>query len=337
MEFLEEPTRIDEQTWDKGTKPLVTVSCITYNHEEFIREAIESFLMQKTTFPVEILIHDDASTDGTADIIREYENAYPGLIKPIYQTENQYSKGIKIPATYQHSRTKGKYYAICEGDDYWIDPLKLQKQVSFLEENDEYVLACGGFVRLDNKTGDKTEEIKFFNKRENSAGYTFDKYDLKKGWIAKTLTVICRRSALTGYNTKKYNYSRDVHLIHHLLEKGKGFYFTDLFGVYRLHSQGVFSPQSEIERIQQGYNIYKEIYENYQDDTSRFLYLNSLKCMFSAGLVTIRSKNYFTKIKKAFSLTVSFREVCLLLIALIPPLHRFVYKWRPLNQYNQKQ
>ena len=91
--------------------------------------------MQKTDFPFEILIHDDASTDGTADIIREYEAKYPDIIKPIYQTENQYSKGIKVSQVYQFPRAKGKYIALCEGDDYWTDPYKLQKQVDFRSES----------------------------------------------------------------------------------------------------------------------------------------------------------------------------------------------------------
>ena len=104
-------------------EPLVSICCLTYNHAPYIRDAIEGFLMQKTNFPVEILIHDDASTDGTADIIREYETRYPDIIKPIYQTENQYSKGVKISREYQFSRARGKYIALCEGDDYWTDKL----------------------------------------------------------------------------------------------------------------------------------------------------------------------------------------------------------------------
>lgn len=119
--------------------PLVSICCITYNHEKYIQQCLEGFLIQKTTFPFEILIHDDASTDRTADIIREYETKYPDIIKPIYQTENQYSKGVFISATYNWSRAKGKYIALCEGDDYWIDPMKLQKQVDFLEAHPE----CG--------------------------------------------------------------------------------------------------------------------------------------------------------------------------------------------------
>lgn len=118
--------------------PLVSVCCITYNHEKYIADAIESFIMQKTDFPIEIIIHDDASTDNTAGIIREYEKKYPSIIKPIYQTENQFSKGKKIMLGFVLPQTKGKYIATCEGDDFWTDPLKLQKQVDFLEANEDY-------------------------------------------------------------------------------------------------------------------------------------------------------------------------------------------------------
>ncbi len=131
-----------------STKPLVSISCVTYNHEKYVRDAIESFLMQKFTFPVEILIHDDASTDRTAEIIREYEKKHPDLIFPIFQSENQYSKGVKISFTYQYPRARGKYIALCEGDDYWTDPLKLQKQVDFLEENPEYVMCAHNTLRV---------------------------------------------------------------------------------------------------------------------------------------------------------------------------------------------
>jgi len=108
--------------------------------EGYIKDALEGFLIQKTDFPFEILINDDASTDSTADIIREYEAQYPNLIKPIYQTENQYSQGKKPNQEFNFPRAIGKYIALCEGDDYWTDPLKLQKQLDFLEENPEYGL-----------------------------------------------------------------------------------------------------------------------------------------------------------------------------------------------------
>ena len=115
----------------------VSVICNAYNHGKYIRDALNGFVMQKTDFRFEILIHDDASTDNTADIIREFEAEYPDKIKPIYQTENQYSKNVWITDVYQLRRSKGKYIAICEGDDYWTDPDKLQKQYDALEAHPE--------------------------------------------------------------------------------------------------------------------------------------------------------------------------------------------------------
>lgn len=130
-------------------KPLVSICCITYNHEKYIAEAIESFLMQETNFPIEIIIHDDASNDNTANIIREYEKKYPDIIKPIYQEENQYSKGIKITQNYISPNVKGKYVATCEGDDFWTDAKKLQKQVDFLETHEDYIMCFHPVVVVD--------------------------------------------------------------------------------------------------------------------------------------------------------------------------------------------
>lgn len=122
----------------------VSVFCLTYNHEPYIREAIESFLMQKTNFPFEIIIHDDASTDGTPRIIQEYAEKYPEIVKPIFQTENQYSKhgGTEFMFRLFSRCAKGKYLAVCDGDDYWTDPYKLQKQYDFMEKHPKCSL-CG--------------------------------------------------------------------------------------------------------------------------------------------------------------------------------------------------
>lgn len=113
----------------------VSVICNAYNHGKYIRKCLEGLVMQKTDFVYEILVHDDASTDNTAEIIREYERQYPQLIKPVYQTENQYSKGGIYP--FQYPRAKGEYIALCEGDDYWTDENKLQRQVDALDAHPE--------------------------------------------------------------------------------------------------------------------------------------------------------------------------------------------------------
>jgi phosphoglycolate phosphatase-like HAD superfamily hydrolase len=117
--------------------PLVSVLCITYNHERYIEGAIRSFLVQKTTFPIEILIHDDASTDGTAAVIRNWQARYPSIIRSVLQTENQFSRGA-CPIAALLPLTRGKYVATCEGDDYWLDASKLQRQVSFLEAHSDF-------------------------------------------------------------------------------------------------------------------------------------------------------------------------------------------------------
>lgn len=131
--------------------PIVTVICLTYNHEAYIEKAIEGFLMQETTFPFEVIIHDDASTDATPEIIREYSEKYPLIIKPIFESENQYSKqgGITLESSFY--KTIGRYIALCEGDDYWVDSRKLQTQYYAMEENPQVdICATQAWVEQDN-------------------------------------------------------------------------------------------------------------------------------------------------------------------------------------------
>jgi glycosyltransferase involved in cell wall biosynthesis len=127
--------RISEQ------KPLVSVVSFTYNHEPYIRDCLEGFLMQKTSFPVEVIIHDDASTDQTADILREYYNKRPDLFHVIIERDNQYSQHKSI-SSQLYELAQGKYIALCEGDDYWIDPNKLQRQFDFMEAHTGFTV-CG--------------------------------------------------------------------------------------------------------------------------------------------------------------------------------------------------
>lgn len=125
----------------QASERLVSICCLAYNHESFIRLTLDGFVNQRTNFSFEIIVHDDFSTDDTAKIIREYEVNYPDLFRVIRQTKNQYSQGIKPIFNFVFPAARGKYIALCEGDDYWTDPFKLQKQVDFLENNSEYVLS----------------------------------------------------------------------------------------------------------------------------------------------------------------------------------------------------
>ena len=133
----------------KSGRPLVSICCITYNQVSYVRDALEGFLKQKTDFPFEVLIHDDASTDGTAEIITEYAQRYPDHIKPILQSVNQYSIGnIGVSGLFNFPRAKGKYIAMCEGDDYWTDEHKLQMQTDYMEEHPDCSL-CFHSARIE--------------------------------------------------------------------------------------------------------------------------------------------------------------------------------------------
>jgi glycosyltransferase involved in cell wall biosynthesis len=234
--------------------PLVSVCCLVYNHESYIRQCIDGFMMQKTDFAFEVLIHDDASTDRTANIIREYEVKYPEIIKPIYQTENQYSKGISIGINYQYPRAKGKYIALCEGDDYWTDPLKLQKQVDFLEANPEY-----GMVYT--RARQYMEKKKMFS--EKLAGKNYETFEnLLTGNTIPTLTVLFRKYFLKSYqneispSTKQWKMG-DYPLWLYIAANSKIKYISDVTGVYRILPESA----SHFEDFNKGLEFINNTYE----------------------------------------------------------------------------
>ncbi len=213
--------------------PLVSICCLTYNHASFISECLTGFVIQKTNFPFEILIHDDASTDGTAEIVREYEAKYPELIKPIYQTENQYSKGVKISPTYQYPRARGKYIALCEGDDFWTDPLKLQKQVDFLEDHPEYSM-CFHNVEVVAEEGCRAETDIYDHLREGD--YTGE--EIITRWTVPTCSVLFRKSCID-----RLPYHPDFKIGDNVLfltcaSCGKIFCMNEKMGVYRRNAGG---------------------------------------------------------------------------------------------------
>lgn len=134
----------------------VSAYCLVFNHEKVLRSALEGFVNQNVDFEYEVIVHDDASTDGSRAIIEEFAARYPHIIKPVYQQENQYSKGVKIIDTFILPRLSGDYIAICEGDDYWTDPEKLQMQVSFLDAHPEYAACVHNTNKLNVHTGNET-------------------------------------------------------------------------------------------------------------------------------------------------------------------------------------
>lgn len=219
-------------------QPLVSVHMITYNHEKFISNAIEGVLIQKTTFPIELIISDDCSKDNTPNIIREFSEKYPNLIKPIFREINMGSINNFID-TFRYCT--GKYIALCEGDDYWTDPYKLQKQVDFLEGNPEYIFTFHDAFILNQSTGEKKLRI---GKR---------KIDENVGLLSLIIQNNIPTASLVFRNILKYNSlpdwffrikKGDYGLCVLLAEKGPGKYIPEPMSVYRIHNGGVWSGSS---------------------------------------------------------------------------------------------
>lgn len=238
-------------------KPIVSILCDTFNHEKFITETLEGFLNQKTTFPFEIIVHDDASTDNTASIVTEFAQKYPLIIKTVLQKENQYSQKINFWSDITFPMAQGKYIALCEGDDYWIDELKLQKQVDFLEDNLDYVITWTDFL-----TKKETELIPNDFSNTLPAVYTIDFNTLFQPYCTYTLTSLFRKEAVDPLDYKKFKYGKDNTLYALALCNGKGAFLNFQGAVYRWHSGGVYSLKTPFFQRYSSYLNIKEILEN---------------------------------------------------------------------------
>lgn len=218
---------------------LVTVSCITFNHEDYIAEAIESFLMQKTKFNFEVIIHDDNSQDRTTIILQEYQKKYPDIIRLILQKENQYSKGIKrMGQTFISPVARGKYIAICEGDDYWTDPYKLQKQVDYMEANPR----CGMCFHSTSKIETSGNELSVSRPYELSQVAPTSDIIANGGGFIRTNSIMYR-SSLMIEPPKFYEESPvgDYPLQMYLSTLDYAYYIDENMSVYRVGVEGSWS------------------------------------------------------------------------------------------------
>ena len=213
-------------------EPLVSIKCLTYNHEPYIRQCLDGFVMQKTNFKFEAIVHDDASTDKTADIIREYAEKYPDIIKPIYETENQYSKHDGSLNRIMNAHMRGKYIAFCEGDDYWIDPLKLQKQVDFLEANPDYSASTHQSIII----GESKRAGKLFLKTVPSCITMNDV--ISNSRLFHTASIVCRSTVKELPQFKGCILSGDKLLILKCAYLGKIDFLNESMCVYRKHAEG---------------------------------------------------------------------------------------------------
>lgn len=227
----------------KGT-PLVSIYCLVYNHEPFLRQCLDGFVMQQTTFPFEAIVNDDASTDGSAAIIREYAEKYPDIIKPIYETENQYSKGAVGRYMNKVANPDAKYIALCEGDDYWTDPNKLQLQVEFLESHPDFSLTVHEYSEWDEeKKCYRPHQLEHLKNTTEDLTLTLDDYATAV-FFTKTLTCVYRRSAIRQSKYLQYDVLFDMTMFYALMTQGKCRLFNRVMGCYRMQPNSVTSPKN---------------------------------------------------------------------------------------------
>lgn len=221
---------------------IVSVHCAVYNHAPYLRQCLNGIVMQKTKFNYEIIVHDDVSTDGSVEIIQEYIYKYPDLIKPIFEAENQYSKHDGSVRRIMREASKGKYIAICEGDDYWSDPLKLQKQVDILENDASIGLVYSDFDLVDfnsNMLDDTSAPKRICNIKQNFRhGYIYDQLFNHSSNIL-SCTVLYRKNLITTEPIIDHD------LFMQISKVSKISFIDEKLAVYRINPKGMMLSDSE--------------------------------------------------------------------------------------------
>lgn len=247
---------------------LVSVLMITYNHEAYILEAINGILNQEAAFEIELIVSNDASSDNSHQIILDFINTYEGQATIAYHFHEN-NLGIQENFKFAHSKAKGKYIAICEGDDYWIDSKKLQKQVDFLEQNLDYSLSYTRFKTFNQTTKEYTLDFnsKYFQNNEPKIEYDFP--TSLKGWHIGNQTLVFRAANFDHSVYTRYKKYKDVHVVTHLLNNGRGICLNFVGAIYRVHDTGIHSSVTKYDGYRIGYETHGEIYFN--NKTNKYL------------------------------------------------------------------
>jgi len=260
--------------------PLLSIICPTFNHEAFLAQALDGFLAQKTTFPIEILVNEDASTDNTASILAQYAERYPNIIKPIYHKVNQFSQGkFCTPGLFKEAH--GRYIAFCEGDDYWTDPQKLQIQVDFLESHPDYVMTYHDAMAFD-INGERGIQLQGKLRGDATA------LELQKGRPISTLTVCFRNVFHELPQELLYAPLNDMCWWSLLGAHGKGKFLGQIKpAAYRVHPGGIFSMRSNKRKLHMSLQTCSALANYYHRLGNQALYEYFLIQVFGLSLSAI--------------------------------------------------
>jgi glycosyltransferase involved in cell wall biosynthesis len=266
-------------------KPIVSICVQTYNQKDYIKECLDGILMQKTTFPFEIILGEDESNDGTRDVCIEYAKKHPESIN-LYLRSRKDVININGNPTGRYNfmenlkTAKGKYIAICEGDDYWTDPLKLQKQVDFLESHSDYVLCFHPCKVLK----EKGSSYKLVNQNFKGIDYEYTVKNLLSFWNIPTASLMLKRDAAFEFPEWLTDVaSADIALVMLYFQKGKFKLLKDYMSVYRITSKGVSNTHTSYRMIHYRAKLYAYLneYFNYKYEKEIYDALYHIYSQFS--------------------------------------------------------
>lgn len=253
-------------TWRTMGPPVVSICCATYNHALYIKDALQGFLAQKTTFPFEIIIRDDASTDGTTDIVREYARRYPNIIRLVVEAENQFKNGVR-PVQVWPTLAKGEFVALCEGDDYWIASDKLEKQVELLRRYPQatmsvaYTVACNMTeedTRCVNMSGETDKELQDFEDIKLRYFHT-------SSYLIRTKLL---RDVLGNY-LGRIEFG-DTALRFMLADIGPFALLKEVVSVYRITGKGIWTSLSRPDQIAWEIRLAESFYQHFNPAHRRY-------------------------------------------------------------------
>ncbi|MGK0307345.1 MAG: glycosyltransferase involved in cell wall biosynthesis [Urechidicola sp.] len=286
--------------------PKVSIVMLSYNHSKTIKKAIEGVLMQTGDFDMEFILANDCSSDNTDEVIKELleNNNYPSWIKYKKHEDNI---GMTTNFIWALSQCKGTYIALCDGDDYWTDPLKLKKQVDFLDQNEQFTFSFTRFHVQENSSQDLKDDKNGHYFKEDDTFVSFDFEKFSKGWYGGLLTIVFKASSFNVESAKKYKYFRDIHLYTELLNKGKGVCLNFFSSVYCIHEGGNYSSATLLERAKTGSKCYQELYSNNKE-------VNALKLKYryfhrSYIKELIQNKDYRTAFLQALLFGLKMRDI----------------------------
>ncbi|WP_288373829.1 glycosyltransferase [uncultured Algoriphagus sp.] len=301
---------------ENPNKILVSICMITYNHERFLAEAINGVLDQKIDSGFELVVSDDCSTDYSYEIVDSFVSNHP-LGNRIRYIRHKTNLGMSENFHWTLMQCKGEYIAYCEGDDYWTDTRKLQKQIDYLQSNKSLSFAFHRTTLYyqNSKISKADHNDRFFKK--NKSLIEVDGFTLANGWQIGMQTLVFRKAYISNLNISDFNYFRDVHLLAHLLEYGNGACLNFFGSVYRIHNEGVHSRNSKFENLKTGYACFEELFKCYKKNYQKLILKNYLHELIQ---FQIKGNNYQEAVyylKKLMSLEFSLKVLAYYLKELI--------------------